>query len=206
MRSLAPLPIATSAVVAAGVMWSSELLDDMTGGAAVIAISQALLWLGLRGDPWQPADRGQRVALAIGGAAPTAACLLALTPWLARGDGMESLGTVVMMMLFGVPLGVAAFALAIHRVSRHARVDALARTLAIVGGSIAVAWVLASTWAGTRASGTEKAMELLVFPGLATWWLVLPLADWFAMRSPDRIERRCSRSRPFQAGRRSSRW
>jgi hypothetical protein len=36
------------------------------------------------------------------GAAPTAACLLALTPWLARGDGMDSLGTVVMMMIFGV--------------------------------------------------------------------------------------------------------
>lgn len=183
MRCLAPLPIATSALVAAGVMWSSERLDDMTGGAAVVAISQALMGLGLRGDPSQPAVGGERVAFAIGGAAPTAACLLALTPWLARGDGMESLGTVVMMMLFGVPLGVAAFALVIHRVSRRARIDALARTLAIVGGSIAIAWVLASTWAATRASGTDKAIELLVFPGLATWWLVLPVADWLAMRS-----------------------
>jgi hypothetical protein len=182
-RLLSPLPIATWSAAAAAVMWSSERLDDMTGGAVVIAMSHGLMWLALRGEPSQPATRGQRVALAIGGAAPTAACLLALTPWLARGDGMESLGTVVMMMLFGVPFGVAVFALLIHRASRHARVVALAYTLAIVGGSIAVAWVLALAWAGTRAPGSDKAMELLVFPGLATWWLVLPLAELFAMRS-----------------------
>jgi hypothetical protein len=182
-RFLSPLPIAAWSAVGAAVMWSSELLDDMTGGAAVIAISHALLWVALRGDPSQPAERGQRVALAIGGAAPTAACLLALTPWLARGDGMQSLGTVVMMMVFGVPFGVALFAAVIYRASRHRRDDALARTLAIVGGSIAVAWVLALAWARTRAPGTDKAIELLVFPGLATWWIVLPLADLLAMRS-----------------------
>ncbi|HET6585382.1 MAG TPA: hypothetical protein VFG69_18115 [Nannocystaceae bacterium] len=182
-RVLTPLPIVVSSAVAAAVMAMSDRLDDMTGGVAVVAISHVLMWIGLRGDPAQPAGRAERVALAIGGAAPTAACLLALTPWLARGDGMESLGTVVMMMVFGVPLGVAAFAALILRASRLPRVDALAQTLAVVGGTIAIAWILASVWAGTRARGSDKALELLVFPGLATWWLVLPLAEWLAMRS-----------------------
>lgn len=165
---LEPVAIVAWSTIAFAVLWSSERYDDFAGWAVVVAATHFLLWIGLRDDA---PSRGQRVAIAIAGAVPTAAWVVALTPWVVRPGGLESLGTAVMMVIFGIPLGVIAAAIALYRLTRAPRIVALRRTLALVSATTLVAWVLAVAW--TR-DGGEKAMELLVFPGLATWWLCLP--------------------------------
>jgi hypothetical protein len=184
LRPLTPVPIVLWSALAAALLWSSEQLDDVAGCASAVVISHLLLWLGMRGDPAQPASRGGRVALAVGGAIPAAACLLTLIPWLARGDGMASLGMVVMMMIFGVPLGVAALAVLIHRTSDGPRHAVLRRILALVTGTTALAWALALAWRSTRADASGDTTTVLVFPALATWWLLLVLAEALAPRPP----------------------
>ena len=142
-RPLAPLPIALWSAAAAAILWSSDLLDDFVGAAVIVALALVLVWIGMRGDADDVPTPGQRVALAIGGALPSGACWLALTPWVARGDGMASLGVVVMMLMFGVPLGIAAVAVGLYLGTQRPRIAALARVLAISAGFVVVAWALA---------------------------------------------------------------
>jgi hypothetical protein len=177
MRPLTPIPIVVWSAVGAALLWSSERLDDMAGCTIVVTIAHLLLWLGLRGDLAQPASRGGRVELAIGGALPGAALLLAAIPWFAPAGGMEALGTVLMMLIFGVPLGVAALAVVMHRLTRDARCVALRRIVVIVAAATALAWVLALVWGTTRADPGDDTTTVLVFPALATWWLLLASAE-----------------------------
>ncbi|HWB79372.1 MAG TPA: hypothetical protein VG755_30630 [Nannocystaceae bacterium] len=177
---LEPVLILAWSTVAFAVLWSSARYDDFAGWAVVVALTHLLLWIGLRGAAPR---RGQRIAIAIAGAVPTAAWVVALTPWVVRPGGLESLGTAVMMVIFGIPLGVIAAALTLYRITRASSRSALGRTLALVAATTAVAWVLALAW--TR-DGGEKALELLVFPGLATWWLLLPAVGLAARRMPMR--------------------
>lgn len=179
LRPLTPIPIVLWSALAAALLWSSTQLDDMTGCVAVVTIAHLLLWLGLRGDAAQPASRGGRIALATGGALPGAALLLTAIPWLAPDGGMEALGTVVMMLIFGVPLGVAVLAWVLHRVADGPRPRALVRILVVVASTTAVAWVLALTWRAVRADPGDDTITVLVFPGLATWWLMLAIAESF---------------------------
>lgn len=165
---LEPVLIVAWSTIAFAIAWSTERYDDFAGWAAVIAVTHLLLWIGLRGE--QP-SRGQRIAIAIAGAVPSAAWIVALTPWVVRPGGLESLGTVVMMMIFGIPLAVLVAAIAIYRLAHAARRIALRRTLAVVAATTLVAWALALAWAR---EGSAQALELLVFPALATWWLILP--------------------------------
>ena len=165
---LDPLLIIVWSTIAFAIAWATERYDDFAGWAVVVAVTHFLLWIGLRSDA---PSRGQRVAIAIAGAVPTAAWVVALTPWVVRPGGLESLGTAVMMVMFGIPLGVIAAAILLYRLTHAARRVALVRTLAVVAATTLVAWVLALAW--TR-DGGEKALELLVFPALATWWLLLP--------------------------------
>jgi hypothetical protein len=163
---LEPVLVIAWSAIAFAVLWSSERYDDFAGWAIVVAITHLFLWIGLRGE-----GRGHRVAIAIAGAVPTAAWVVALTPWVVRPGGLESLGTAVMMVIFGIPLGVLAAAVLLYRLGHAPRRIALRRTLAVVAVTTLLAWGLALAW--TR-DGGEKALELLVFPALSTWWLLLP--------------------------------
>jgi len=181
MRPLSPLPIALASAALAGLLWSFDALDDLVGGAAVVWVSQMLAWLGIRGPAGTAAAPGPRAALAIGGAIPTAACALTLVPWLAGGGGMEALGAVVGMIVFGVPLCTAIAALAIWKLSDRPRAAALTRTVTITASTTGLAWLLALAWIA-GGGGRIDAATLLAFPGLATWWLVLPLAELLGRR------------------------
>jgi hypothetical protein len=90
---------------------------------------------------------------------------------------MEALGTVVMMLIFGVPLGVAVIAVVIHRMTRATREAALRRIVVIVAGTTALAWALALIWGTTRADPGDDTTTVLVFPALATWWLLLAAVE-----------------------------
>lgn len=177
---LSSLPILVWAAIVFAIAWSSERYDDFAGLAAVMAGSHVLVWLGVRGDPRARMTRSRIVGVAIGGAIPTAACLLVVIPWVAGDGGLEALGRVVMMMFFGVPIGVAAIAVAIARAARGTAGNALARASAIVVGTTAIAWVLALAW--LRGHPVESARELLVFPAVATAWLLLPGLELTASR------------------------
>ncbi len=181
MRSLSPLPIALGSAALSGLLWSSEALDDIVGAGLLVWISQMLVWLGLRGPVLTPADRPRRALLAVGGAMPTVPLWLALIPWVARGDGMEQLGVVVMMMVFGVPLGTAGFAVALWIQSGRPRARPIAPAVAIVASTTALAWMLEWVWI-SRGERTPDLAMWLAFPGIATWWLALPLAEWFVSR------------------------
>src|SRR5690349_20957641 len=181
MRPLSPLPIALGSAALAGVLWSSEALDDIVGAGVLVWISQMLVWLGIRGPTLEPSDGPRRALLAIGGAMPTVALWLALIPWVARGDGMDQLGAVVMMMIFGVPLGTLAFAIALWILGGRPRNRPIAPALAIVASTTALAWLLEVGWI-SRADRLPDLAMWLAFPGIASWWLVLPLADWFVSR------------------------
>jgi hypothetical protein len=178
MRPLSPLPIALGSAALAGVLWSSDALDDIVGAGLIVWISQMLVWLGLRGPTLEPSDGPRRALLAIGGAIPTVALWLALIPWVARGDGMAQLGAVVMMMIFGVPFGTLGFAIALWILGRRPRSRPIAPALAIAASTTALAWLLELVWI-SRGDRMPDLAIWLAFPGIATWWIVLPLADWF---------------------------
>jgi hypothetical protein len=181
VRPLSPVPIALASVALAAILWSFEALDDMVGGAVVVWISQMLVWLGMRGSPTSVGSAGSRAALAIGGAMPTAACALALVPWVAGGDGMEGLGRVIGMMVLGVPLVTAVAGVVIWTRERSSpRATALARTVVMTTIITALAWSLAIAWVAIH--GSNDKATLLTFPGLATWWLLLPLAEMLVPR------------------------
>ncbi len=179
---IAPVLALAWSAIAFGVLWSTERYDDFAGWAAVVAVSHALMWLGLRGDPSATPSRGERVAIGLGGAMPTAAWIATLIPWFAGDGGMSSLGIVVMMIVFGIPLGVVVTAVVLFRLARTSRRVALQRIVAIVGATVVVAWALAIAWGQTGARDAEQALVLLVFPGLATWWLVPPIVWLLARR------------------------
>lgn len=181
MRPLSPLPIALGSAALCASLWSSDALDDLVGAGVLVWISQMLVWLGIRGGPLEPNDGARRALIAVGGAMPTIALWLALIPWVARGDGMDQLGMVVMMMIFGVPLGTLGFAIALWVLGGRPRSRPIAPALAIAASTTALAWLLELVWIASADRVPELAMWL-AFPGVATWWLVLPLADWFTSR------------------------
>jgi hypothetical protein len=180
---VAPVPIMVWSAAAAAIMWSSDRLDDLVGFAVVIAITHALTWFGLRGDPARIPTHGQRIALAIGAAIPTAPAVLMLAPLISSVTHFDGLLVALVMLVAGIPLGIGVAAMLVYRMTSRSRVDALARVVAVVGGSIAVACILTFVWWCIEPAERTISIEALAFPGLAAWWLVLPLAELLAMRS-----------------------
>lgn len=177
-RPLSPAPIVVVGVVAAAILWSSEALDDLVGSAVVLTVCHVLMWLGLRGDPRATPSIGARIALAIGGGIPATTVVLTMIPWMAAGkDGMEGLGIVVGMLIFGVPVALAVFAGVIYAQTGRPRAAALGRVVGIAGGAIAGAWVLAIAWGVTSDMPIDKRVDILAFPGIATMWLALVIAE-----------------------------
>ena len=93
---------------------------------------------------------------------------------------MEGLGRVVGMMVIGVPLLTAVATIVIWTQSARPRTAALARTIAIAAVTTAIAWALAIAWVAIH--GSNDKATLLAFPALATWWLMLPLAELLVHR------------------------
>ncbi|MBL8946651.1 MAG: hypothetical protein JNK45_26015 [Myxococcales bacterium] len=183
VRPLSPWPILAVTAIVGAIAWSSPWLDDLVGIAAVVGICDGLLWLGLRGDPRAPPGTAARVALAIGGAVPAAATALTFIPWFADGDGMQGLAVVVGMLIFGLPLAIAGFAVALFLLTLRARAAALDRVLVVAGGSIAIGWVVAIAWALVGGGSTDVAVNVLAFPGFATAALILPLLERQSLRA-----------------------
>jgi hypothetical protein len=182
VRPLSPWPILGLTAIVGMIAWSSPWLDDLAGLAAVVGVCDGLLWLGLRGDLDASPGAGARVALALGGAVPAGATALTFIPWFADGDGMQGLAVVVGMLIFGLPLAIAAIAVALFLLTRRARVAAFDRVLAVMGVSIAVGWFVAIAWALTGGGTTAAAVNVLAFPGFATAALVLPLLERQSLR------------------------
>lgn len=183
VRPLSPWPILGVTAIVGAIAWSSPWLDDLAALAAFVGASDALLWLGLRGDPNAAPSTAARVALALGGAVPAAATALTFIPWFADGDGMQGLAVVVGMLIFGVPLAIAGFGVALFLLTRRARAAALDRLLVVAGGSIAIGWAVAIAWAIAGGGSTDVAVNVLAFPGFATAAMILPLLERQSLRA-----------------------
>ena len=182
-RPLSPMPIVIAGTAAAAILWSSDMLDDLVGGAAVITVCHLLVWLGLRGHPKATPGIGARIALALGGGIPATSVVLTLIPWIvADNDGLDGLGVVIGMLIFGMPAALGVFAALIYVQTGRGRTAALGRVVAISGVAIATAWLSAIAWALTSDMPIDKRVGILAFPGIATWWLALLIAEHRATR------------------------
>lgn len=182
MRPLSPWPIVGLTVIVGAIAWASPWFDDMVALAALVGVCDLLLWLGLRGDPQAVPSTASRIAVAIGGAVPAAGSVLTFIPWFVDGDGMQGLAVVVGMLIFGLPLTIAVFAVVLFLLAKRPRVEVLGRVLVVAGGSVAVGWLVAALWATAGDGSAEVAANMLAFPGFATTALVLPALERRAMR------------------------